>query len=100
MSNLKKLRKPTNCRIDNFKNPHGWPIGMRVVKGGGCQSGDSRCICAEETGIDPDELWAVIDIYSIDDFSCGHTRPIVLCCGCKTREQAERGADRLLKNRD
>lgn len=80
--------------MQDFSNPHGWPIGVRVVKGGGCRSGDPNCICAEETGIDPGELWAIVDVYQTDTFGDGN-RPLVIGCGCKTRGQAERHADRL-----
>jgi hypothetical protein len=62
----------------DFSNPHGWPIGVRVVQGGGCKSGDADCFCAERTGLDPGQLWAVVDIYDIDFFDEGDPRPRVI----------------------
>jgi hypothetical protein len=78
--------------IDDFSNAHGWALGVRVVKGGGCKSGDPDCFCSERTGIDAGELWAVVNVYDIDCFDEDDTRPPVIACGCRTREKADRDA--------
>lgn len=80
--------------IDDFSS-RGWLIGVRVTKGGGCRSGDTDCFCAERTGCDPAGRWAVVDIYGIDAFDEGDTRPRVIACGCRIREEAERDASGL-----
>lgn len=77
--------------IDDFSS-RGWPIGVRVVQGGGCKSDDPDCFCAERLGRDPAELWAVVDVFDIDAFDADDTRPRVLACGCLTREEAEQTA--------